>query len=268
MDEAPAPLWKGAALAGLGQCRYLLGNPDGAAEVLREALTLLRDDVPMLCLASGYLALAECEQGNPQRAEQIARRAADLVETGEFTLSGITAMSQTGLGAALTARGHLAEADERLSLVVGLHRTGSPSLWLSHALLLLADCRRAAGDSRRAREALDEATATLDRIPDPGILPALAAALQGRLLAPVRRTTTFGQELSEREVAVLELVAAGLSHSEIAAQLFISRNTVKTHVRAVYRKLGASTRAQAIHSAQDIGILRPGQPGDMARSPG
>lgn len=268
VNEAPAPLWKGAALAGLGQCRYLLGDRDGAAETLREALTLLRDDVPMLCLASGYLALAECDRGNPRYAEQIARRAAGLVESGNFTLSGITAMSQTGLGAALTARSYLAEADERLSRVVDLHRPGGPSLWLAHALLLLADCRRAAGDSRRAREALEEATATLDRIPDPGIVPALAAALQDRLLAPARRSASFGQELSAREVVVLELVAAGLSQREIATQLFISLNTVKTHMRAVYRKLDASTRSQALRRAKDLGILLPVQPGDRAHSPG
>jgi len=258
--EAPGPLWRGAALAGLGQCRYLLGDPDGAAEALREALTLIRGDLNMLALASGYLALVECDQGNPRQAERIARRAVDAAESAESALSGIGVMAHTGLGAALTAQGRLAEADDRLGFVVGLHKAGSPSIWLAHALILLADCRNHAGGAERAREALEEATDTLDQIPGPGIVPELAAAMRGRLLAPGRRAAAYGQELSEREAVVLRLLATGLSLREIAAQLYVSPNTVKTHIRATYRKLGAGTRAQALHRARDLGLL-PRSPG-------
>lgn len=253
--EAPAPMWRGAALAGLGQCQYLLGDRDGAAEALREALTLLRDDLNMVCLAAGYLALAECDRGNPRRGEQVARRAVGLVESGDFALSGITAMAQTGLGAALMAQDYLSEADDRLSLAVGLHGAGGPSVWLAHALLLRADCRRAAGDAAGAREALDLVTATLDRIPDPGILPARAATLRRRLETPGRRPALYGQELSEREVVVLSLLETGLTQREIAARLYVSVNTVKTHLQAAYRKLGAGTRAQALHQAKKLGAL-------------
>lgn len=256
--EAPAPFWRGAALAGLGQCRYLLGDPDGAADALREALTLIRDDLNMLALASGYLALVECDQGNPRQGERIARRAVEAAESAESALSGIGVMAHTGLGAALTAQGRLAEADERLSFVVALHGSGRPSIWLAHALLLLAGCRYHAGDAARAREALEEAAGTLDRIPGPGIVPELVASMRGRLLAPGRRAAAFGQELSEREVVVLRLLATGLSQREIAAELYVSPNTVKTHIRATYRKLGAGTRAQALHRARDLGLLPSG----------
>ena len=91
-------------------------------------------------------------------------------------------------------------------------------------------------------------------------MPELAASMRGRLLAPGRRAAAFGQELSEREVVVLGLLATGLSQREIAAQLYVSPNTVKTHVRATYRKLGAGTRAQALHRARDLGLL-PRSPG-------
>jgi len=255
VEEAPVPMWKGAALAGLGQCSYLLGDHDGAAEAARGALALLPDDPNMLSLASGYLALAECHRGSPQRAERVARRIVNLVESRNFALSGTTAMCYTGLGAALTARGYLAEADDRLSLAVELYQDGSPSVWLAHALILLAACRHAAGDTARARQALEEATAILDRIPDPGILPALAASQQGKLLAPTRRPAAYGQELTEREVVVIRLLAAGLSQRDIAAQLVVSPNTVKTQVRTAYRKLGAGTRVQALHQAAKLGIL-------------
>ena len=67
---------------------------------------------------------------------------------------------------------------------------------------------------------------------------------------------------------VLRLLAAGLSQREIATQLHISPNTVKTHLRATYRKLGAATRTQALHHARDLGILLADQPPCPARSPG
>jgi LuxR family transcriptional regulator, maltose regulon positive regulatory protein len=255
VEEAPMPMWKGAALAGLGQCSYLLGEYDQAAEAASEALALLPDDPNMLSLASGYLALVECHRGSPQRAERVARRIVNLVESRNLALSGTTAMCYIGLGAALTARGYLAEADDRLSLAVELYQAGSPSVWLAHALILLAACRHAAGDNTRAREALESATATLDRIPDPGILPELAASQQEKLLAPTRRPAIYGQELTEREVVVIRLLAAGLSLREIAAQLNVSHNTVKTQVRTAYRKLGAGTRVQALRQAAKLGVL-------------
>lgn len=80
-------------------------------------------------------------------------------------------MCYTGLGAALTARGYLAEADDRLSLAVDIYQDGSPSVWLAHTLILLAACRHAAGDNARAHKALDLATATLDRFPTRGSCP-------------------------------------------------------------------------------------------------
>jgi LuxR family transcriptional regulator, maltose regulon positive regulatory protein len=253
--EAPVPVWKGAALAGLAQCSCLLGEHHAAAEAASQAMALLPEDANMLSLASGYLALAECHAGRPQRAERAARRIVNLVESRNLALSGTTAICYAGLGAALTAQGYLAEAGDRLSLAVEVYQAGSPSVWLAHALILLAACRHAAGDNAQAREALESATAILDRIPDPGILPALAASQQGKLLAPARRPASYGQELTEREVVVLKLLAAGLTLREIAAQLNVSHNTVKTQVRMAYRKLGAGARAQALQQAAKLGIL-------------
>jgi len=62
--------------------------------------------------------------------------------------------------------------------------------------------------------------------------------------------------LSEREMQVLELLAAGKSNKEIAQQLSVSPNTVKTHVGNVFGKLGARRRTEAISRARELGILR------------
>jgi two-component system response regulator DesR len=61
--------------------------------------------------------------------------------------------------------------------------------------------------------------------------------------------------LSEREREVLELIAAGYTNKEIAEELYLSPHTVKEHTSALYRKLGARNRAEAVQRAQRIGLL-------------
>ena len=120
------------------------------------------------------------------------------------------------------------------------------STWLADAFLLLAATERLVGHGPGALEAVDRAQEVLDRLPDAGGLVARAAALRAALAAPSRHATEFGEELSEREVVVLRLAADGLQQREIADQLFISYNTVKSHLKAAYRKLGVTSRDAAI----------------------
>jgi LuxR family maltose regulon positive regulatory protein len=61
--------------------------------------------------------------------------------------------------------------------------------------------------------------------------------------------------LTERELTVLRFLAGGLTHGEIASELALSTNTVKTHVRAVYRKLSVRSRAEAVGTARRLMLL-------------
>jgi LuxR family maltose regulon positive regulatory protein len=103
-----------------------------------------------------------------------------------------------------------------------------------------------------ALTAVDEADTILDRLPDPGNLRERSARLRDLLDAPMRRTPEFGQQLSVREIAVLRLAAAGLGQRQIAEQLFISYNTVKSHLASSYRKLGVTTRDEAVARFADL----------------
>ncbi|MFG2625439.1 response regulator [Streptomyces sp. NPDC048473] len=84
----------------------------------------------------------------------------------------------------------------------------------------------------------------------------LSPAVASRLISRVRTPAAPGNEsLSAREREVLELVAKGTSNREIAAELFISEATVKTHLTHIFAKLGAKDRAAAVAVGYDRGIL-------------
>jgi DNA-binding NarL/FixJ family response regulator len=68
------------------------------------------------------------------------------------------------------------------------------------------------------------------------------------------RPSTLG--LSERERAVLELMASGSTNPEIAGELHLSRHTIKEHTSSLYRKLGVRNRTEAVQRAQRIGLLK------------
>jgi DNA-binding NarL/FixJ family response regulator len=80
-------------------------------------------------------------------------------------------------------------------------------------------------------------------------------AATGLLQALGRRAARESGRLSDRETEILRLLADGLGIGEIAAELYISRSTAKTHVARIYQKLGAANRAQAIVIAMRTGLL-------------
>jgi DNA-binding NarL/FixJ family response regulator len=89
----------------------------------------------------------------------------------------------------------------------------------------------------------------------------LGASVTTRLLerfgrAPEAKAPSLDQ-LTERELEILRLVAEGLTNAEIAERLVVSDTTVKSHVSSVLRKLGVRDRVQAVIAAYDAGVVRP-----------
>jgi DNA-binding NarL/FixJ family response regulator len=84
---------------------------------------------------------------------------------------------------------------------------------------------------------------------EPVLSPAVAGRLMGRVRTPAQDT------LTERELEVLRLVAAGTGNRDAAARLFISEATVKTHLLHIYEKLGVRDRAAAVGEGYRRGLL-------------
>ena len=86
------------------------------------------------------------------------------------------------------------------------------------------------------------------------VAPPIASDLASLEVSAQRGAGRAGldEPLSERERAVLRLVAAGLRNGEIAGQLIVSENTIKVHLKRSYRKLGVSDRVQAINRGRQL----------------
>ena len=99
----------------------------------------------------------------------------------------------------------------------------------------------------RVREVVRE-TVVIKEVPVPAEVQATGP------FAPDRsRQKALG--ITEREMEVLTLVAGGLSNREIAGQLYLSENTIKTHCARAFDKLGASRRTQAVQRGKELGLL-------------
>jgi DNA-binding NarL/FixJ family response regulator len=104
-------------------------------------------------------------------------------------------------------------------------------------------------DARRAEiaQALRGAVSGL-AVLDPGVQATLLAAAAGPRREPARRDLPDG--LSQREAEILALIAGGMANSEIAAELFLSPHTVKSHISRIFAKTGSADRAAAIGYAR------------------
>jgi LuxR family transcriptional regulator, maltose regulon positive regulatory protein len=259
--------WMGTAA--LGRSLYLAGRPAEARAVLG---TVPLDQLPaerqpfvvVNILAVGSLLAAE--EGADAAAAALARRAMDVVEAGGLGFNPLNGVAFIALAGTAARRGALEEAEELLERVLPVLDIDSFRIHYAEALLALAEVRQARGDADGARAVADEARNLVGRFADPGMLTArLERAGRGPRPAGARRPATGpAGELTERELVVLRLLATSLSQREIAQELYVSVNTVRTHIQGVYRKLGAASREEAVAAARGHGLL-PGGPG-RARS--
>ncbi len=131
------------------------------------------------------------------------------------------------------------------------------SLMVPATMLELARAQRADGDAEGARTTLREAAARVEPARDAGALARWISELGAELGPPEGPGGSDGgaEALSERELEVLRALTGSGSLREIADSLFISHNTIKTHVRTLYFKLGVRSRGEAVARGRELGLI-------------
>jgi LuxR family maltose regulon positive regulatory protein len=264
-SESP---FRGPTLVVLGQALYLLGRDDEARVFLDEARSLpgARELVPAAVLGLSYVALITLSTGDAAGAERIARGALVLLEQHRLAPGVAAANPHLALGCALAGGSDLHAAVSHLERAVELTGPAGPMYWQAHALLHLASARQRLGELAGAKEALALARAHLDDLPDLGRLGPLYEETENALLGRRRREGFLGDDLSEAELRILHGLVDGKSLGSVAQELWLSPNTVKTHRRSIYRKLGVNTRAELLERAQDLGLATDGD-GTQSKAP-
>ena len=229
---------------------------------------------PSLVAAAGFFeAGLLADAGDPTRSLQALERGgvASLAPLGAAVVRARLAL----------ARGDAAEAldtlEPELSRDAGTRETAAAI----EARGLAAVCRHLRHDEEGAlelvEEALDRAQPESFRFPLLTAGPPLAELLRRRIRAGTRQRTLAGEiialigdqgaesgddprrvlldPLSDREEAVLRYLPTVMSKAEIASELFVSINTVKTHTKNIYRKLGVGTRTEAVRRARHLNLV-------------
>jgi len=208
--------------------------------------------------ASAGLAAIHAERGDLDTAEALATRALRLAE--EHSLDGhwATAMARVVQGLALERRGLAERAAGEIERAAELSRQGVASVEIAYSLLSQAESQRLRGDADAAAELAAEARGVVQRCPDPGILTEMLARTEGRLRPAPQADAEgprAGEELTARELEVLRLLPGQLSQRAIGEALYVSLNTIKTHVRGIYRKLEVETRDEAVERARELELI-------------
>ena len=225
----PLPFERGTVAAMRARLQIQVGELEAAAETLaphtEEQSMAVTGAVARLALANGDAP--EAVELLERSHDQLAMHAVTSVET-----LVLLAVSHRENGEPLKAARILEEALE--SAEANRHRW--PFLELGRPMEELLRCQIRAGTAHRAivGELLD---AFADRAP------------------ATRHVAPLLEPLSEREQAILRYLPTALSNREIAAELFVTTNTVKTHLRSIYRKLDVARRREAVERARDLRLL-------------
>lgn len=248
-----------AALAGFARALYFAGRLEEAWTTAMRAVEHpdIERRAPGHAVARSTLALLAVERGWLTSARAHAEKAKALVGGVASSRSWLGANASAALGLVLAEEGSLAEAERELAHAEQFLRDEVATVHHAWILVVLARVRGRRGHLEEAESALHSAHESIAELADGGRVPALALEAE-REIEQARRRADGGALLegpSEAELAVLRLLASDLSARQIGERLFLSANTVRSHTRSIYRKLGVHSRADAVARADLLGLV-------------
>jgi LuxR family maltose regulon positive regulatory protein len=191
-------------------------------------------------------------------AEALAERALSILQDGQFDDYWTSALVYAWAARTALHRGEVAQAREYAIRAARLRPLLTYALPIVsvQALLELARVYIALTDREGAHAVLRQAHDVLQQRPNLGVLPDEADELRATV-DTMQGVTMGASSLTTAELRILPLLATHLSFREIGGRLYVSRHTVKSHALSVYRKLGVSSRSEAIERAHRLGVLDP-----------
>jgi LuxR family transcriptional regulator, maltose regulon positive regulatory protein len=242
-----------------GLARILCGDLDGGDLCLEDAAGVAEvagapEDLALALGERALVAMARCEWG---QAEAFAQRARTALRR-----AGIKESYVTALVCAVRARAAVYQADlptARQELATAQRLRPLLTYALPHlavqARIELAHVQLALADPAGARTLMREVDELLRHRPGLGTLVGAAEALRAQLSSQRGSGIPGAPALTAAELHLLPLLSTHLSFREIGAKMFLSRNTVKSHAISIYRKLGVSSRSQAVSRSVELGLL-------------
>ena len=242
-----------------GIARILCGDPDGGDASLEDAVSIaeeagVSEDLLIALCERSLLAMA---RGEWDRAEACAGHARSVLRQARIEESYVTPLVCAVQARVALHRGDATAVRQELVSAQRLRPL------LTYALPYLAVQARvelvrvhlALADLAGARTMMREVDDLLRRRPGLGTLADEAQALRAQLASERGSPALGASALTAAELRLLPLLSTHLTFPEIAGEMFLSRNTIKSQANAIYRKLGASSRSQAVSRLRELGLL-------------
>ncbi len=250
--------WRASCCFLQGTAALLTGDCAVAGRKLEEGAArgaVLARDAGAMCLAQ--LAVLAGELGDSEGASDFARRAGSLRDIEGRSEYPASALVGAVCAAAAMREGRVDEAKAAVTKCLAQIGLLDESLyWLiAEIRIVLARVSLALGDVAGARELLAHASRQARRMRDAVIFQRWFDDAWQQFDARAETALAGAASLTTAELRVLRFLPTHYSFHEIAQRLNVSSNTVKTHVHAVYRKLDASSRSEAVARATDAGLL-------------
>jgi LuxR family maltose regulon positive regulatory protein len=263
LDDVPGDdRWRPYGLLLQGSAYALLGEAERADAILSRAAHAAErlDSTESRMLALTQRSLLAAARGDRGDADALLAAALDTMNAATLNGYPTSALTLAVSARSLLLHGHVREAGSALAtarrLSAGL-TNGLP--WLAvQTRLELAGAYVTLRDSVDAVVVLAEVDELVAACPELGILPRRLKRLATEIDAMPSSGSGRTVGLTAAELRLLPLLATHLSFREIGLRFFLSRNTVKTQAISVYRKLGASSRSEAVDQAQRLNLIGPG----------
>lgn len=244
----------------LGVAGFWTGRPDAADRLRRAAAagTELRE-LSSVVMAQSYLAVVAADAGDPVAALAAAGAALAHCDTEDGERYHLPAMAHLALALVAADEWRLREAGIHLADAQRLATIAREPHLRVRLDLVGARLAHRMGDNDEARSRLRAAFRRVGSLVGPGVVGEMVRDAANELrFAPRPDQDALppgARDLTGRELEVLRLLPSGLTRAELAEELCVSLNTVKTHLTAIGRKLGASGRDEVVRQARDLGLL-------------